>query len=225
MTRPDIIIQERHRDEIQAILSTPDGVEGAAYLLLGRSEIAQDPWDKNARTRYTSFEVIGIPPEEQISASDQHVTWSTQSFVRLCRRAQEEGLVPAIVHSHPSGFDGFSDQDRRNERDLFTLARNRNGEKTRLVSIVQVGAGTYRAQVWKDDKPPEECRQVSCIGSNIAIQSTYDEKANEVLSRQALAFGDEVNSRLQHLRVAVVGCGGTGSPVVHLLARLGIGRL
>ena len=45
------------------------------------------------------------------------------------------------------------------------------------------------------------------------------------LQRQALSIGQETVRRLQSLRVAVIGCGGTGSAVSVLLARAGIGRL
>jgi ThiF family/Prokaryotic homologs of the JAB domain len=225
MKRSDIILHARDRDKLQTLLAHPNGHEGAAYMLLGKSEIEQDPWDLEPRTRYTSYEIIAIPTEDRVDASIKHVTWNTNSFAQLCRRAKEEGLVPAIVHSHPRGFDGFSAQDDHNERDLFTMARNRNGEGTRLVSVVQVGDSLYRARVWEDDVAPVPCHRVTIMGTRIEIQSTVVPTPSDTLARQALAFGSEVNSLLKQLSVAVVGCGGTGSPVVHLLARLGVGRI
>lgn len=93
MKRSDITLHARHRDKLQALLAHPRGHEGAAYMLLGKSEIAQDPWDLEPRTRYTSYEVIAIPHEDRVDASDKHVTWNTNSFAQLCRRAKEEGLV------------------------------------------------------------------------------------------------------------------------------------
>lgn len=225
MKRNDITLHARHRDKLQTLLAHPQGHEGAAYMLFGRSEISQDPWDLEPRTRYTSYEVIAIPPEDRVDASDKHVTWNTNSFAQLCRRAAEEGLVPAIVHSHPGGFDGFSAQDDRNERDLRIMARNRNGAGTRLLSVVQVGDSLYRARVWEDDVAPLPCHRVTIIGTRIEIQSTDAPSPSQALARQALAFGPEVNGLISQLSIAVVGCGGTGSPVVQLLARLGVGRI
>lgn len=225
MKRSDIILQERHRDQIQALLAHPEGHERAAYMLLGKSEITQDPWDFGPRTRYTSYEVIEIPQADRVSASDKHVTWNTNSFARLCRRAAELDLVPAIIHSHPGGFDGFSEQDDRSERDLFTMTRNRNGDGARLVSFLQVGRELFRARVWEEEASPLPCQRVTCVGSRIVIQDLKNPAPSDILARQALAFGDEVNARLSQLSVGVVGCGGTGSPVVHLLARLGVGRI
>jgi hypothetical protein len=48
---------------------------------------------------------------------------------------------------------------------------------------------------------------------------------NELFARQAAAFGRPFVNKLQSLRVAVVGAGGTGSPVVTLLARAGVGEI
>ena len=225
MKRSDITLQARHRDKLQVLLAHPQGHEGASYMLLGKSEIAQDPWDLAPQTRYTSYEVIAIPCEDRVDASNKHVTWNTNSFAQICRRAAEEGLVSAIVHSHPRGFDGFSAQDDRNERDLFTMAQNRNGTGTRLVSVVQVGDSLYRARVWEDEAVPRPCHRVTVIGTRIEVQSTEVPAPSEVLARQALAFGSEVNGILKQLSVAIVGCGGTGSPVVQLLVRLGVGRI
>ena len=87
MKRSDITLHARHRDKLQALLAHPQGHEGAAYMLLGKSQITQDPWDLDPRTRYTSYEVIAIPREDRIDASDKHVTWNTNSFAQLCRRA------------------------------------------------------------------------------------------------------------------------------------------
>ncbi|EME68053.1 dinucleotide-utilizing enzyme possibly involved in molybdopterin or thiamin biosynthesis, partial [Paramagnetospirillum caucaseum] len=49
--------------------------------------------------------------------------------------------------------------------------------------------------------------------------------AEEAFARQALAFGEALNGDLRRLRVGVVGCGGTGSAVAMLLARLGVGQI
>lgn len=96
---------------------------------------------------------------------------------------------------------------------------------TRLVSLLQVGQGKYRGRVWQDEGDPIPFRRVSYIGSGLSIQDTEKPANAPAFIRQALAFGDEVNEQLRQLSVAVVGCGGTGSPVVHLLARLGVGRI
>lgn len=225
MSRSDITLQERHEAELQALLRSENGSESAAYILLGKADITADPWDRLRRTRLTSHAVIPIPAEDMISASGQHITWSTRSFVRLCRQAKEQGLVAGIVHSHPTGLPRFSDQDDRNERELYRLARNRNGEGTQLVSLLRVGQGRYEGRLWVDEHRPLACDTVLSVGARFRALSEIGGESNDVLARQALAFGPELNQLLRRLKVGVVGCGGTGSATAMLLARLGVGQL
>jgi proteasome lid subunit RPN8/RPN11 len=225
MTNCDLIFQQAHREQICQLLASRTGEERAAYMLFGVSDIATDPWQLTRRVRFTSYEVIPIPEEDYVSASGQHVTWKTNSFVKLCRRAKQEGLVVAIAHSHPGGTDAFSAQDDQNERDLYQLMVNRNGGEHPLISVLLVGKDTIRARAWNGPGVPDDCQRISFIGSGIEVSTIQRDRPKAFLDRQALAFGEDVNVALRDLRVGVVGCGGTGSPVVHLLARLGVGRM
>lgn len=227
MTPVDVTLQEQHRSRIVSHLNQPSGSEAATYVLLGSASIETDPWQDHPRKRLTSYEVVEIPPQERISSSPGHVTWSTRSFVSLCRRAQEQSLVPGVVHNHPGGYDQFSNQDDRNEYDLWRLARNRNGNGASLASVLLVGQSELRARLWTDDSVPGYCTAVFSVGSRLRIDTWAEEPdpVNEALPRQALLFGAGTNQLLARLRIGIVGCGGTGSATATLLARLGVGRL
>ncbi|WP_244935221.1 Mov34/MPN/PAD-1 family protein [Acuticoccus sediminis] len=144
----ELTLQEAHQAELKRLLHREDGTEAAAYVLYGVNQIGVDPWSRQARLRLTSFEIISIPYHDAVSASERHITWRTDSYVSLCRRAAKEGLLPGIVHSHPGGFSDFSTQDDRNERELFRLARNRNGDEARLLSLLLIGKDRFRARLW-----------------------------------------------------------------------------
>ena len=223
----DLTLLERHREVFRSLLARDDGSEAAAYVLCGLSDIRADPWSRQHRLRLTSFEVLPIPQADEVSSSSQHVTWSTGSFVSLCRRAAEEGMVPGIIHSHPRGFPTFSPQDDRNERDLFQLVRNRNGDDAKLASLLLVGDDSYRARLWVDEHGAIDCRAVRTVGSRLFFeQAAADpEPIDDVFDRQARAFGSVLNTVLRELRVGVVGCGGTGSATAMFLARLGVGHI
>jgi len=226
MTLMDLTLQERHLDALRELVLRQDRSEGAAYLLCGEARITCDPWERRARRRLTSYEVLPIPPEDAISASNRHVTWSTASYVRLLKRAKDQGLVVGIVHAHPSGPDRFSDQDDRNERELARFARNRNGEDAALLSVLITGEGAIRARMWLDVHMPIDAAAVRVVGHRLAFHGEHSIVGNmETFSRQSLTFGPDVTARLRGLRVGIVGCGGTGSATAMLLARLGVGQL
>lgn len=223
---PDLVIQERHLDELRALLARENGNEASAYMLFGSSEIKHDPWSKSRRQRFTSFEVLPVPLEDHISADEQHVTWSTSSYVRLLRRSKEEGLVVGIVHTHPVGPDCFSEQDDRNEGELAQMARNRNGAATAMISLLLAGTDDILARLWIDQHVPITMERLRVVGRKYRIHERLSSTPGlDHLHRQALAFGDHLNTSLRALKVGIVGCGGTGSPTAVLLARLGVGNL
>lgn len=171
MSRLDVTLQERHEAELRALLLRPDGHEAAAYVLYGISRVAIDPWDRQSRLRLTSLRVIPVPDEDLISASDKHITWSTKSFLALCRVAKAEGLIVGIVHSHPGGFSEFSKQDDENERELYRLARNRNGAGVVLASLLLINskACDYAARLWIDDIQPIDSDAVVAVGARLRV--------------------------------------------------------
>ena len=226
MTLVDVTLQERHRDELVALLDRPDGIEAAAYVLFGMARVTSDPWEGTRRLRLTSFDILPIPEEDSISASRSHVTWSTRSFVRLCQRAKEEDLVPGIFHSHPGGYSTFSNQDNENERELFQLVHNRNGEGSSLASLVLMRGTDFRARLWMGVADPIDSNVVQSVGRRVVRQEFLEQSGDdEILARQTLAFGPQLNTTLKRLRVGIVGCGGTGSATAMLLARLGVGGI
>jgi hypothetical protein len=222
----DVVVQERHLRELEALLSRADGAEAAAYILFGQSLIGEDPWERRARRRLTSYAVVAIPSSSADSASATHITWSTDSFVRLSKRARDENLVAGIIHTHPQGPAHFSEQDDSNERDLLQLARNRNGPDTALLSLLWASQTEFLARLWEHPKQPTDAEVVSVVGQVLKFfPRDMPSRGLEAFARQALAFGPKLTAQLRRLRIAVIGCGGTGSATALLLARLGIGNL
>lgn len=81
-------------------------------------------------------------------------------------------------------------------------------------------------RLWTSVTTTTDASSISIIGSKIEIlqRQEHDEKS-EILDRQAALFGTSFNPIVRALRIGVIGCGGTGSAVVSLLARLGVGFL
>ena len=226
MSLLDLTIRESDLEMLRRLVRREDGIEAAAYVLCGESRIQSDPWERRSRRRLTVHGVVPVPCEDEISASERHVTWSTISYVKLLKRAKDAGLVPGIVHTHPHGPARFSDQDNRNEKDLLQTACNRNGNQAALVSILLTGDGQVRARLWPDFHGPVDAAWVRVVGRRFTTHSAASGSDDrDFLARQALAFDASLNTQLREIRVGIVGCGGTGSATAMLLTRLGVGRL
>lgn len=220
----DIVLLEPHVAALHSLLQRDDGSEASAYMLFGRADIAADPWSGQPRTRLISHEVIPVAADEMVSASPVHVTWSTRGFMRVLGAAKERGLVAGLVHTHPNAAAFFSDQDDRNEAELARTTFNKG--VSGLASIVFGRNDAMAGRLWIAPGETVIASSISLVGGQIKI-ARADGAADEdqFLARQAALFGSGFNPIVRGLRIGVVGCGGTGSAVAMLLARLGVGFL
>ena len=207
--------------------------EGACQILCGTSLLTENPWvasqDKEPELRLTIHRVEPLPPD-RVRADERTVSWDMDCYIQLLRKSREDLLHPGICHSHPGVGAPFSRQDDENEghlRDLL-FRRNRNPKQV-LVSVLFRGEKWVDGRVWGANGNPRPLR-VRILGPEMTDVSAPvdagDQRADPgFLQRQSLAVGTETVERLQNLRVGVVGCGGTGSAVIVLLARAGVGKL
>ena len=212
----------------------PTGVlEGACQLLCGTTLLDDDPWSPGGRDgsglRLTVHRVEPLP-SDRVRRRHSSVSWDMDCYINLLRKARLEDLHPGICHSHPNSEAPFSQQDDENEQHLRDLLQRRNKNKGQILTSVLIrGDGRIDARVWHPSGKPQ-VTSVRILGTTVAEPSTDADTSDPLadsayLQRQALSIGQETVKRLQSLRVAVVGCGGTGSAVSVLLARAGIGRL
>ena len=204
-------------------------LEGACQFLVGVSVVSNDPWstEDSSELRLTIHRLDPIP-SAKTSSSETRVSWDMDYYVKLLRRARDGDLHPGICHSHPNSTSTFSKQDDENESHLLDIVRRRNGSQL-LTSLLFRGDETIEARVWTMEGATR-VPSVRILGKTIcefnASSLNYTCASNHhYLHRQRLIVGEETMERLQSLRVAVVGCGGTGSAVAVLLARTGIGRI
>lgn len=219
-------MQEQHLKLLSAQVFAHKSEERAAYLLCRESQIDRELWSGSPAIRFLSRSVVPIPDAEILSASPEHITWKTDSFIRLMGQCRDGDIIPAIVHSHSAGTDFFSPQDDRNERELFKLLKKRNGRDAKMLSLILTRDGRILARLWSGADAQELDRVFVC-GKRYSLHypGRGDGQPVEHLNRQALALGEMFNADMSRMRIAVVGCGATGSATATMLARLGVGYL
>lgn len=209
--------EEQHR-QLYAHLHPGDGREAAAWLLCGRRRDV----DRSILCARRVFPIA----HEACARTPTHITWRIESLYPVLEAAQELES-PAIVHlhSHPSGANGFSRTDDQCDRVLHAdLGKIYDGGQPNASAIMLpdgelIGRGYFEGRFAPLDG-------IFVIGHKIQrfpTGGTETVPAFVTSHRQALGRG--TTALLGTLRVAVVGCSGTGSVVIELLSRLGVKEL
>lgn len=221
MTEYSLAVQERHERALNEHFFAPENTsERVAFLLFGSAKSVAPNANEQAQTLLLR-EVV-LLPTHAVDASAQHATWSNDLFLPLLKKAAQRKLVVGIAHSHLNWPAEFSSQDDAGEQDLLELVQHRNGESSLLVSLVFSSHGNMSGRVWSARGNYSKIGNFRSIGERYTFRKNYAAPiAAPELARQALVFGDQLNKTIASLCFAIVGCGGTGSAVAMLLARLG----
>lgn len=220
------LLNSQHETLTSFLDSHPDGHEKAAVVLFRRLHIPVEGLEDS--DRYIAKEIIPFEESWVSGSSPVYIAFKLASLRNLFRRCEEEGLVFGFVHNHPGGPTEFSTVDDENEITLLTALRNRNGNNITFVAMLWAN-GKWVARTRRANAPEVAIpvRHTLVLSNRLHLYGYRESSADhsEMQARQAAAFGRPFVDMLQSLRVAVVGCGGTGSPLATLLARSGIGEL
>ena len=143
----------------------------------------------------------------------------------LLAEADRSSLAVLKIHSHlaPSSFSSLDD---RADRDLFpsVYAWTDNGPHG---SAIMYGDGSMIGRLVDKHGRFQSFTSVNVVGHNLSFWSSPRNKETVTKSgcRVAQTFGIGTYERLRKLRIGVVGCSGTGSPLIEQLARNCVGEL
>lgn len=193
--------------------------ERAAYLLCGISRS-----DEEVRLLVRSM--IPVADTDIVESSVSHMKIRSRSYVQAIKVARETGQGFIFVHSHPKGFPRHSTQDDSEEEILFRTVYDRAPDSIHA-SMVLSESDTPYARVWLANGSTTPVSVIRSVGNRFRF---FDDKNGEsthpeFFDRQIRAFGKDVQTTLQKLKVGIIGVGGTGSAVAEQLIRLGVGTL
>jgi hypothetical protein len=154
------------------------------------------------------------------------VRWPTEIAIPLMNVAIRRGMALLKIHSHPGGYDCFSVADDASDRVLAAAMRDFSDNGFLFASAFMGPNKNIHLRVYEDEGPPKYCDRVTVVGDCVEIADVQQDRGellrDEATLRTRQAFGEGTTSLLRRLRVGVVGCSGTGSWVIEMLARLGV---
>jgi hypothetical protein len=165
-------------------------------------------------------------PHELCTRKGDFIEWPTDYIDDLIDEAAEKSMGILKIHSHPEGYDDFSELDDASDRILFPSIYALINEQAPHFSAIMYSDGVIKARVVHTDNEFQPVDKVSIIGDQVIIYGAT-EKGNdaEINLRNQQTFGLGTSNLLKSLTVTVIGCSGTGSIVIEQLARLGVGKL
>jgi hypothetical protein len=197
-----------------------DGNEAAAIILCGRRA-------GDSRHCLTAKQVIPVPYDRCETRTPVRVTWSIDVLLPHLTEVVKRDLAVVKVHSHPGGLEEFSEWDDASDRDLFSSVYGWTDTEHLHASAIMLPDGRFFGRVVTPAGEFEPLSMISVAGDDLRFWFPFEKVTGvqEFARRHAQAFGSGTAAILGRLTIAVIGCSGTGSPVIEQLARLGVQRL
>jgi len=169
---------------------------------------------------------IRLVPHDCCRREPDLLTWPTEFGLPFYNEALKRDLAVVKIHSHPGGYPDFSRQDDRSDREFFESLTGWTDSHVPHGSAVMLPDGGIFARVVGPDGGFVPVDRVAVAGPDLHFFDREQAATTaEVDLRNIQAFGEGTVRQLKRLRVGVAGCSGTGSWLVEMLARLGIGEI
>lgn len=215
-----LTMTESQRSTLIAHLFPDDGCEAVAIALCGRAHRGGEHRLIVRRLELVPYDLCSVRTSDR-------VTWPTSVLVPLLTEATKRGWAVVKIHGH-RGYDRFSKVDDYSDRQLFPSVYAWTDSEDPHGSAIIMDDGRVFGRVIRDDGEFEPFTSVSVVGDDIVVFCDDDREGAtipEYARRVAQTFGAGTFDTLQRMRIGVVGCSGTGSPVIEQLARNCVGEL
>jgi len=190
------------------ILARPATVVGSGLRLLG-------------------LQLYAVPQQAYRERSGRALVVGSEGYMLALRAAETHGCVPIWIHTHPG--DGASprpsQRDQRVDEQLMPVftTRSGNGLYGSLITSTRAGRLCFTGRL--DGTTKTDINRIIIPADRFEVIASDDRHQAQLPAlndRHVRAFGPEIPRVLGDLRVAIIGCGGTGSAVAEQLVRLGV---
>lgn len=212
-------------DLASELLAAAQGPVETAGVLLARLVVTP-----SGDHRLLARTVHLVPDDAYQRRTSRDLLIASTGYVPALAAAEADGCVPIWLHTHPG--DGASPRpsarDAHVDRELADLFRLRAASAWYgAIVLAHDGAGLAFDGHIESERGRLAIDRLWSVGRRFALIRNHDQAPlghNAIFDRNIRAFGGGVQDVLGDLRVAVVGCGGTGSAVIEQLTRLGVRR-
>lgn len=210
-------------NKIKEHVIAKDGKEAATFLFCR-------PVYRDIDTILLVKEIEHIPYEACSKRSKDYMFWPTEEILLpKFEKLEKEGLSLIMLHSHPTGFSNFSPTDDENDHKILgRLTFCIEGEQPHG-SAIMLPDGEIKARTYGKDDSFVAMKKVLVAGDEIRIFSNGTEECikplPEFFQKNVHAYEQESIKIFRSLRIGIVGCSGTGSPMIELCMRNYVGEL
>ena len=208
----------RQHAKLLAHLFPGDGCEAVAIALCGHRRGIE-------RHRLLVHKLVPVPYDACSVRNPNQVTWRTDILPPLLNEADKYDLAVLKIHGHRLESP-FSAIDDRADRDLFPSVHAWTNIGPHA-SVIMFGDGRMIGRLVDERGRFHPLSSINLVGDDLSFWPSVAQHTSipEFGHRVAQAFGAGTYNQLRRLRVGVVGCSGTGSPVIEQLARNCVGTL
>ena len=206
--------------ELKAHLFPGDGCEAVAIALCGRRE-GED------RKRLVVRHLVLVPHADCALRTPDQVTWPAQVTLEpLMEEARRRDWSIVKIHGHLA-FERFSQTDDASDSLLFPSIHAWLDTAGPHASAIMMADGHMFGRTVDDEGGFAPLDWINVVGDDLPFWRPKKEESAipDHARRIAQTFGAGTYALLRQLRIGVVGCSGTGSPVIEQLARNCVGEL
>ena len=215
-----LVLPSRIADELFGTLSM--AIESACVLLARQVETP------GGNIRLLARSVHWVLDDAYLRRDATKLSISSHGYVPALGEAETDQSVPIWLHTHPGSEASPrpSEYDKLVDEQLADVFRLRAGSPLYGAIVIARTGGRlcFTGHIESEDKRNDIDRLWVTGRRFMLLQNWLHDVAppSDQFDRNIRAFGGEIQRVLGNLRVAVVGCGGTGSAVIEQLVRLGV---
>lgn len=217
-----LVLPEHIADELSTAVR--DKLETAGVLLVRPVRTL------SGHKRLLAREIRWVPGDAYLLREAKALSIASHGYVPALGAAEASDSIPIWLHTHP-GNSSSPRPSRRDEivdHELTDLFRLRSGSPFYAAVIIAQKHGrlSFTGHIESDDERADIDR-LWVTGRRFSLAQNQKHEGvtlSAEFDRNIRAFGGDIQAVLGDLRIAIVGCGGTGSAVAEQLVRLGVRR-